>query len=210
MTGLILLVTSSWRNPWPSFVLLPVGLIPQWVQSNLHGGQWEDWHWFNRRWFRIDGKAVCHNGGVFLLSTISCALKKEFSFCQTGQTCHSLSYIPMIFSVGKVEHGSLWFSPSFSCILFFFDWYWNSVTLSDFCCCFCISFWRVFFSLICKFVIFLYASCSFFWHPWFCMILCQDSRSELHLPSTSNNFHSWWWHLSVLNHCEPNAAISNV
>lgn len=64
---------------------------------------------------------------------------------------------------------------------FFADWYRNSVTLSAFYCHFCTSFWS-FFPLICKFVIFLYASCSFFWHKWICMILCQDSRSELHFP----------------------------
>lgn len=154
LTGLILSVTSSWRNPSPSFVLLPMGLIPLWVRSNLCRGQWKDWHRLNRRWFRINGSAACQDGGVFLLSRISFALTTESSptikqekstipccvfswFSLVGQGLGAFNPVPLVPVTRSFSNWSWNFQ--------FSNWSWNMMTLSAFCWSFCTSFFAVLF-----------------------------------------------------------------
>lgn len=151
LTGLILSVTSSWRNPSPSFVLLPMGLIPLWVWSNLCRGQWKDWHRLNRRWFRINGSAACQDGGVFLLSRVYFALNTESSTIKQEKSTIPCCVFPWFSLIGQ---GWGAFNPAPLVPVtrsLLSNWSWNMMTLSAFCWSICTNFLQFCFSFSCNF-----------------------------------------------------------
>lgn len=136
------------QPPWRSVGQLPL------IQQSMAQNQWQC---CVSQWGSVPSfyQLLSFKNGILLLSNeadLSYPVINSHDFlCSQGWAWKSL------------------IQPLFFLYIVLFWLIWNSVTLSAFCCLFFFS------SLICKFVIFLYASCSFFWHQWLLVILCQNS-----------------------------------